>query len=91
MEAPRIPLYMASGSFGELDPILDYENWESGQAASQAGAAEVGDGTLRVAVGQRVPLRYPFHRMFYDEDFVEMNGEARIDSHYTLYLDNQGW
>jgi hypothetical protein len=91
VEAPRIPLYMGAENEGELDPILNYENWNSGLDVRQESAADMGDGTLRMEVGQQMPLRYPFHRAFYAADSVKMSGESYLDNHYTLYLDDQGW
>ncbi len=91
LEAARIPLYMAAENAGRLDPILSYEDWDSPQDVRQISEAAQGDGTLRMEVGQKVPLRYPFHRAFYAADSVDLTGEAALDNHYTLYLDDRGW
>lgn len=91
IEAARIPLYMGAEDAGELDPILNYEDWDSPQDVRQLSETALGDGTLRLEVEQQVPFRYPFHRTFYAADTVDLTGESCLDNHYTLYLDDRGW
>ncbi|MEI6149772.1 MAG: TadE family protein [bacterium] len=91
VEAARIPLYMGTEDASELDPILDYQDWDTAQDVSWPLVSAFGDGTLRLRVGQQVPLRYPFHRAFYAADSMDMTGESWMDNHYTLYLDDRNW
>ncbi len=91
LEAARIPLYMGAEDFGDLDPILKYEDWGTPQDVHLLSTAALVDGTLRLKIRQEVPLRYPFHRTFYAADSVDMTGESCLDNHYTLYLDDRGW
>lgn len=91
VEAARIPLYMGTEDASELDPILDYQDWDTAQDVSWPLVSAFGDGTLRLRVGQQVPLRYPFHRAFYAADSMDMTGESWLDNHYTLYLDDRNW
>jgi hypothetical protein len=88
LESARIPLYLGGENYGRLSAILDYESWETIHASIPTSN---GDGTLRQAVDQDVPLRYPFHRAFYDGDSIGLSGECTIDEHYSLYLDEAGW
>jgi hypothetical protein len=88
-EEPRIPLYLGSENWGQLDAILDYEDWDT---ISSPVAYELGDGTLRVSIHQNVSLtNYPLHHLYYANDSFEMDGENTLDSHASLYLDDFGW
>jgi hypothetical protein len=82
---------MGTEDASEMDPILNYQDWDTQQDIRQISQMALADGTLKMKVGQEVALRFPFHRTFYAADFVEMTGESYLDNHYTLYLDDQGW
>jgi hypothetical protein len=84
IEASRIPLYLGAERWGELNPILDYEDWDTIRLSR---LLETASDTIQAVVRQDVPLRHPFHRAFYAADFVEERGEAEIDNHYPLYLE----
>lgn len=90
IERARIPLYLGAEDWGDLDPILEYEAWTGG-ATNLTDVAALADGTLHLTMRHAMPLRLPFHRAFYDDDVVPMTGEARLDNHYPLYLDDQNW
>ncbi len=88
-EEPRIPLYLGSDNWGQLDAILDYEDWDT---ISAPVSYEVGNGTLRLSIHQNVSLtNYPLHHLYYANDSFEMDGESTLDSHASLYLDDFGW
>lgn len=88
-ETPRIPLYLGAQNWSELPGILDYAAWDSvgiGQPAAMA------DNTLYMEVPQEMPfMSNGFHRAYYSGDSVPLRGEAYIDSHYALYLEEQNW
>ena len=90
METARIPLYMGAENQGELGAILDYEDWAT--IHYNGLPAPLADGTLRLDIGQTVPLdKYPFHRAFYAADSLDMTGTSYLDNHYPLYLDDWNW
>ena len=82
VEQSRIPLYLGAVSFAQLSPILNYERWDDLRHYQNDPAA----GLTRVEVRQDIPLRFPFHRAFYDSDEVREESEQVIDNHYPLYL-----
>jgi hypothetical protein len=88
LEAARIPLYLGAEDYGRLQPILNYDAWDTVQMDA---SYSVGDGTLHQGVRQSVPLRYPFHRAFYNADSVPLEGEITLDEHYPLYMEDAGW
>ncbi|MEI6516529.1 MAG: TadE family protein [bacterium] len=88
LESARIPLYLGAEDSGRLRPILDYDAWDT---ITNAPSYSMGDGTLRQGVQQNVPLRFPFHRAFYNADSVPLEGEIILDEHYTLYMEDAGW
>ncbi len=85
LELPRMSLYLGARWFGALPAILEYENWDTVQYA-QPGVQL--DGNLHVTIDQHYPLTAPFHRAFYAADTVELSGDAQIENHYPLYLDD---
>lgn len=87
LESARIPLYLGGENMGQLQAILDYDAWDTVHAG---GSFSVGDGTLRQTVDQDVPLRYPFHRAFYDADSISLRGQNDLDEHFPLYLNEEG-
>ena len=94
LESARIPLYLGAQSGGELGAILDYDGWglSSLSGITVMPSYSLGDGTLRQEVKQTVDLtRYPFHRAYYAADSFPMTGQATLDEHYSLYLEDAGW
>lgn len=89
VETPRIPLYLGAQQWGDLGAVLDYQSWDSvgiGQPASLA------DNTLYMEVPQDMPfMSNGFHRAYYSGDSVPLRGEAYIDNHYSLYLEERYW
>jgi hypothetical protein len=84
IEQSRIPLYLGAERWGELQPILDYEDWDTVRLSRMLDTASE---TVHATMRQDVPLRHPFHRAYYAADEVEARGEAELDSHYSLYLE----
>jgi hypothetical protein len=90
VERERIPFYLGGEWYGRLPAILDYDNWNSvimGQDLSAGGEQ------VLVRVSQDIPVRFPFHRAFYDDDEVRLhagenaNRGARMANHAELYLE----
>jgi hypothetical protein len=70
--------------------MLNYENWDSilvGVSTVGGPGGTILQGTAR----QEYPLRIPMHRAFYAEDEVDLEGNAFLENHYTLYLDDMDW
>jgi len=89
VEQSRIPLYLGAARQGELNAILDYEDWETVRGDWRRRGAD----ELSVRVTQDFPLKYPLHRAFYAADDVRINAaaaeddyEIRRELHYPLYL-----
>ena len=82
IEASRIPLYLGAERWGELDAILDYEDYDT------IGHSEIDAGdTIAVRARQRYPLRMPMHDWFYANDNFPLRGEAWHADHASLYLE----
>lgn len=84
IERSSIPLYLGSDRHRRLSSVLDYENWGG---ISYHWSERESPSMLSFHTAQAFPLRFPFHRAFYQSDAVNMTGEARIDNHYPLYLE----
>ena len=87
LEAPHIPLYLGANDYGDLPAILDYQDWDT--IHYDDPTAQI-DGTLRLVVAQDVPLRFAMHRAFYAADDVALAGESYLESHYDLYMNDEG-
>lgn len=81
-ERSRIPLYLGAEDWGQLSPILDYENWDDLHQSTYEIAGNTVEGRAR----QNVELRFGLHRAFYAADFVEQDAQVQQDNHYTAYL-----
>lgn len=82
IEQSRIPLYLGAENMAQLDPILDYEDWNNQFFNSYAS----GGDQVSTSVRQDVQLKFPFHSAFWAADEVREAGDATQDSHYPLYL-----
>ncbi len=83
IEQSRIPLYLGAQTWGELQPILNYEDWD--KQAMITG--DNGDEAVVASIREDVPLKFAFHRAFWGADYVQESGNASMDGHYLLYLD----
>jgi Flp pilus assembly protein TadG len=89
VEQSRIPLYLGTTQWNEMDAVLNYTNWNT------IGFVETASGDiLRMRVNQSYPLIYPFARSFYDADRAPLKSGApeaghfvSRESHYPLYLE----
>jgi len=89
-ETPRIPLYLGAQHWGELDAVLQYDAWDT---IGIGHPTSYDDGrVLGIEVPQNKPfMSNGFHRAYYSGDFVPLRGQAYIDSHYSLYIQEDGW
>ena len=86
LEVPRIPLYLGAETDGRLNAILDYDRWDSIRIPSPSLSL---GGALHLVLGQDYPLNIAMHRAYYADDTVPLTGESFLDSHSTLYLNNE--
>jgi len=86
LESGRIPDYMYSPTRGYAGGVLDYEHWDTVRK-------DVRDNfdRIRVTTHQDYPLWVPLRATFYANDSATLHGEAEIESHYSLYLDDRNW
>jgi hypothetical protein len=93
IELARIPFYLGAESPGWASIMLDYEDWDtisylpSEIAGIPDGNPET-DQMIQFSTRQNYPLRIPMHRAFYAADSITLQGQATIESHYPLYLED---
>lgn len=91
IEQARISDYLATDDESQADNILDYDGWDE---LTLTMPTAIGDGNatmLKCRVSHTYPLWVPMHRAFFASDQVDLQGEADIENHYPLYLDDQNW
>ena len=86
-EASLVPIYLESEHPGLANGVLDYERWHhmginvySGSGVAPRAAAEV---------GLALP-RFWSRGDDYEDDPIWIGGEARVESHFPFYMDDQG-
>ena len=83
VEMARIPLYLGGENRGRLTGILDYDHWDSINVPTPILIG----GLIHEGIGQVYDLTgFPFSKAFYSDDTLSLNGEAFIESHYPLYM-----
>lgn len=82
VERSSIPLYLGAEDWGQLTPILDYEDWDDLHGSTYELAGNVVEGRARQDVG----MRFGFSRAFYAADFVDQDAQVEQESHYAAYL-----
>ena len=88
VELANIPWYLGAPNPSYLPAILDYDNWSS---VSYNSPAPLPGGPLTVTVSQSYPLTMPGHRAFYADDIMPLEGETKMENHYSLYMNDMGW
>ena len=93
IELARIPFYLGAESPAYASIMLDYEDWDTityspATLASIPGGNPDTDQIVHFKTRQEYPLWVPMHRAFYDDDKFEVEGNAYIENHYPLYLDD---
>lgn len=94
LELARIPAYLCSDYPAQAEAILDYADWDSVNADSPSPVItdpSVSAAMLEASASQDFPLRIPLHQTFYGADSVLLTGDAEMECHYSLYLDDQNW
>ena len=86
LENARIPYFLGADDVADAYTILDYEDWDS--VDSDVSASGLDGSMLNALTTQSYPLRMPLHRAFYADDEVNLQGEARMENHYPLYLED---
>lgn len=83
VELARIPLYLGGENSGQLTGILDYDHWNS----ITVPAPTLIGGLIHELIGQDYDLTgFPFSQAFYSDTNLPLKGEASIESHYPLYM-----
>ena len=87
MRGSRVPLYLGAEWYGQLSPILDYKDWDTMDIPDPV-ENDI-SGMLWLRVSQDFPMRLPMHRAFYAADSINLLGEAFLENHYPLYLEDR--
>lgn len=102
-ELGRLGDYLASPNEPTADQLLDYEDWDDirGQGIGGNGVPPaLTTDRLDVEVRQEYPLRFYVQMLFelagavtpaMRDGTLRLRGAYEIESHYPLYLDDQGW
>ena len=95
IELARAPEYLWSPDLRAARNVLDYEHWDTinaGYYDHRSDALYPGAGnSVHIKVTQRIPLLMPEATTFYTGDEVVLQGEARMENHYPLYLNDRNW
>jgi len=86
LESGRIPDYMFSHNRARAGHVLDYEHWDSIDKTVRDDYDQI-----RVTTEQEYPLWVPLRATFYARSNATLRGEAEIENHYSLYLDDRNW
>jgi len=96
-ELEEFGFYLGAENQPRAQNILDYADWDTIRPtaghtlATDADGRPADYGVLHVHVRQGYPLWAPMHRAFYAADSVGIGGEAELESHYPLYVDDRLW
>jgi hypothetical protein len=83
-ESALIPIYMSTEDRSMANGVLEYERWEGMDFSLKSGVGS----EVESAVAIDIPRFYS--RGNQDSETLEITGEARIESHFPLYMNNQG-
>jgi hypothetical protein len=86
LESGRIPDYMFSHNSARAGHVLDYEHWDSIHKTVDDDYDQI-----RVTTQQEYPLWVPLRATFYARSNATLQGEAELENHYSLYLDDRNW
>lgn len=83
-EASFVPAYMQTENVAMADGILEYDGWREMDVSVRSGVGS--------EIDARVSLDMPrfYSRGDGDSDAINVEGEARIESHFPLYMFDQG-
>ncbi len=84
LESALVPIYMETDNEGMANGILEYERWRAMDFGIRSG--------LGNEVESHLVLDIPrfYSRGDEDSDTIEIEGEARVESHFPLYMNDQG-
>ena len=82
IERVRIPEYLGA-EWEQRYGYLNYEAWAS--HALRSSMFETAD-SVEARVWLDVPVRFPFHRAFYEADEIPYESAVTMENHYPLYL-----
>lgn len=92
IELARMPEYLWAPDAWVARHMLDYERWDTINANYYDHRPGAYTGPyVRIKVTQRVPLLVPSATTFYADDEVALAGEARMENHYPIYLNDRNW
>lgn len=95
LELARAPEFLWAPDAWIARNMLDYEHWDTISADyydHSHGSWYAGAGNaIHIKVTQRVPLLIPEATTYYDDDEVALSGEARMENHYPIYLNDRNW
>ena len=85
-EVARVPIYMQTGHEGLARGVLEYERWKDMKVRVKSGAG------LSPIVESSVSIEMPrfFEWGAHPERGVRVIGENEIESHFPLYMEDQG-
>lgn len=96
IERVKIPEYLASHNHVRAAYVLDYSDWDTvrgnhGDSPVLPDGTVAPDGIIHTSVHQDFPMTLPMHRTFYADDSIPLHGDAYLENHYPLYLDDRNW
>ncbi len=83
-EASLVPIYMETENKAMANGVLEYERWDTMDFSVSSGIGR----EVRASVAIDIPRFYS--RGDDDSDTIEMSGAAKIESHFPLYMNDQG-
>ena len=86
-EAARVPIYLSTENEAMARGILEYERWDSLGLKVSPGGGIGSDVAAAVSLG--VPRFYLPDGVEADE--MRLGAESRVEAHYPLYMNNQGF
>lgn len=85
-EASRIPDYLSAENEPLARGILEYERWQTMDVAVESGGGV--SPTVESAIGLDIPRFFGYGDG--DENPIRMEGAAEMESHFPLYMNDQG-
>lgn len=85
-EVSRVPIYLSTDNEALARGVLEYERWEAMKVDVSSG------GGVGATVDASIQLDVPRFFSYGDgnEDPIRMEGAAEIESHFPLYMNDQG-
>jgi hypothetical protein len=85
-EVARVPIYLSSENDAQARGILDYEGWETMGVDIRSSGGFAPEASSAVSV--EIPRFYS--RGDEDSDTITIDGEAKVESHFPFYMNDQG-